>query len=140
MVAYVSDELLNETPLQSCTASIGDMPNVEVEDNEIIIRNVEHKVRQEEELRMENEAVCVTKAIVNVERIDAATIKEGARQVNAEERLVLKRLSEIFETKVHNDIPSVKIVDWKKTKREIELVNSAISNVKQILSQKKINC
>ena len=139
-MAYVSDELLNETPLQSCTASIGDMPNVEVEDNEIIIRTVEHKVRQEEELRMENEAVCVTKAIVNVERIDAATIKEGARQVNAEERLVLKRLSEIFETKVHNDIPSVKIVDWKKTKREIELVNSAISNVKQILSQKKINC
>ena len=139
-MAYVSDELLNETPLQSCTASIGDMPNVEVEDNEIIIRTVEHKVRQEEELRMENEAVCVTKAIVNVERIDAATIKEGVRQVNAEERLVLKRLSEIFETKVHNDIPSVKIVDWKKTKREIELVNSAISNVKQILSQKKINC
>ena len=35
-MAYVSDELLNETPLQSCTASIGDMPNVEVEDNEII--------------------------------------------------------------------------------------------------------
>ena len=139
-MAYVSDELLNETPLQSCIASIGDMPNVEVEDNEIIIRTVEHKVRQEEELQMENEAVCVTKAIVNVERIDAATIKEGARQVNAEERLVLKRLSEIFETKVHNDIPSVKIVDWKKTKREIELVNSAISNVKQILSQKKINC
>ena len=136
----MSDELLNETPLQSCTASIVDMPNVEVEDNEIIIRNVEHKVRQEEELRMENEAVCVTKAIVNVERIDVATIKEGARQVNAEERLVLKRLSEIFETKVHNNIPSVKIVDWKKTKREIELVNSAISNVKQILSQKKINC
>ena len=79
---------------------------------------------------MENEAACVTEVIVNVEGIDVATTKEGGRQANAEERLVLKRLREIFGTKVHDDIPSVKSVDWKKTKREVELVNSVIPNVK----------
>ena len=42
---------------------------------------------------------------------------------------MLKRLREIFETKVHDDIPSVKNVDWKKTKREVELVNNVIANV-----------
>ena len=89
----------------------------------------EHEVR-EEELGVENEAACVDEAIVNVEGIDVATAKEGARQVNAEERVVLKRLREIFETKVHNNILSVKDIDWKKTKREVELVNSVIANVK----------
>ena len=43
---------------------------------------------------------------------------------------MLKRLREVFETKVHDDIPFVKNVDWKKTKREVELVNSVIANVK----------
>ena len=51
--------------------------------------------------------------------IDIVTTKEDARQMNAEERLVLKRLREIFKTKVHDDIPSFKNVDWKKTKREV---------------------
>ena len=58
----------------------------------------EHEVR-EEELGVENEAACVDEAIVNVERIDVATAKEGARQVNAEERVVLKRLREILKQK-----------------------------------------
>ena len=91
-MAYVSVELLNETPLQNSTASIGDMPNVEVEENEINIGTVEHEMRQEGELGMENEIVCVTEAIVNVEGIDIATRKEGVRHVNAEKGLVLKRL------------------------------------------------
>ena len=91
VMAYVSDKLLNETPLQSSTASIGDTPNVEVVDNEINIIIAEHELRQGEELAVENEAACVTEAIVNVEGIDVATTKEGARQVNVEERLVLKR-------------------------------------------------
>ena len=56
--------------------------------------------------------------------------KKGARQVNTEERLVLKRLREIFETKVHGGIPSVKNVEWEKTKREVELLNNVIANVK----------
>ena len=51
--------------------------------------------------------------------IDIVTTKEDARQMNAEERLVLKRLRKIFKTKVHDDIPSFKNVDWKKTKREV---------------------
>ena len=37
-MAYVNGEMLNETPIQSSTASIGDTPNVEVEDHEISIR------------------------------------------------------------------------------------------------------
>ena len=41
-------------------------------------------MRQEGELGMENEIVCVTEAIVNVEGIDIATRKEGVRHVNAE--------------------------------------------------------
>ena len=39
---------------------------------------------------MENEAACVTEAIVNVEGIDVSTTKEGAKRVNAEEKLVLR--------------------------------------------------
>ena len=89
----------------------------------------EPDVRQEEDLAVENEAACVTETIVNVEGIDVATTKEGARQVNAEERLVLKRLKEFSETKVHGDIPSVKNNDWKKTAGEVELLNSAIANM-----------
>ena len=54
--------------------------------------------------------------------------QKRTKQVNAEERLVLNRL--IFETKVYDDIPSVKNIDWKSTKREVELVNSAIANIK----------
>ena len=46
-MAYVADKLLNETPLQSSTTSIGNTPNVEVENNEINIGIVEHEVRQE---------------------------------------------------------------------------------------------
>ena len=38
VMAYVNGEMLNETPIQSSTASIGDTPNVEVEDHEISIR------------------------------------------------------------------------------------------------------
>ena len=115
---------------QSSTASIGDTPNVEVEDNEIGIGIAEHEVRQEEKLGVQNEAVYVTEATVNFEGIDVATTKEGARQVNTEERLVLKRLREIFEIKVHDGTSSVKNVDWKKMKREVELVYSVITNVK----------
>ena len=54
--------------------------------------------------------------------------QKRTKQVNAEERLVLNRL--IFETKVYDDIPSVKNIDWKSTKREVELVNSATANIK----------
>ena len=50
-MVYVSDDLLNETPLQGSTANIGGTPKVEVEDNEINIGIAEHDVRQEEELR-----------------------------------------------------------------------------------------
>ena len=39
---------------------------------------------------MENEGACVTEAIVNVEGIDASATKEGAKRVNAEEKLVLR--------------------------------------------------
>ena len=53
-MSYISDALLNETPLQSYTVSIGDNPNVEVEDNEINIKTAHHEVRQEEELGVEN--------------------------------------------------------------------------------------
>ena len=130
--------MLNETPLQHSTASIGDTENVEVEDNDINIGIDEHEVRQEEELREENEAACVTEAIVNVEGMDVVTTNKGTRQVHAEERLVLKRLREIFETKVHHDIPSVKNVGSKNTKREVKLVNSATTNVK-INSESKDN-
>ena len=49
-MTYVSDELLNETPLQYSITSIGDTKNVEVEDNEINIRIAEHEVRQGEKL------------------------------------------------------------------------------------------
>ena len=54
VMSYFSDVLLNETPLQSYTVSIGDNPNVEVEDNEINIKTAHHEVRQEEELGVEN--------------------------------------------------------------------------------------
>ena len=37
VMAYVNGEMLNETPIQNSTASIGDTPNVEVEDHEINI-------------------------------------------------------------------------------------------------------
>ena len=74
-MAYASDELLNETPLQNFTASSSDAPNVDVEDNEINIRIAEHDVKQEEELRLENEAACVTEAVVNAKRVDNAKQK-----------------------------------------------------------------
>ena len=69
VMTYVSDELLNETPLQYSTTSIGDTKNVEVEDNEISIRIAEHEVRQGEEVAVENEAACIDDSIVNVEGI-----------------------------------------------------------------------
>ena len=68
-MTYVSDELLNETPLQYSTTSIGDTKNVEVKDNEINIRIAEHEVRQGEEVAVENEAACIDDSIVNVEGI-----------------------------------------------------------------------
>ena len=77
-MAFLSGVLLNETPLQSSTASIGDTSNVEVEDNEISIRIAEHEVTQEEELEMENEAAHLSETIVNLDRIDIVTTKEGA--------------------------------------------------------------
>ena len=110
VIAYVSNELLNETLLQSFTGSIGDTPNVKVADNEINIGISEYEMRQEE-LGVENEVVRITEAVANVEGIYIVTTKEGASQVNAEERLVLERLKEMFETKVHIDIPSVKNID-----------------------------
>ena len=69
VMTYVSDELLNETPLQYSTTSIGDTKNVEVKDNEINIRIAEHEVRQGEEVAVENEAACIDDSIVNVEGI-----------------------------------------------------------------------
>ena len=99
VTAYVSDLLLNETPLQNSTASVGDMLNVKVKDNEINIRIAEHDVKQEEELGVENETAHVTEAIVNDEGIDIVITKKGARQVNAEERLVLKDLGKSLEQK-----------------------------------------
>ena len=103
-MAYASDELLTEAPLQSSRASTYDMPNVEVDDNEINIRIAAHDSKQEETLGMENEAERVTDATGT----GIVTTKEGARQVNADERLALKPLREIFETKAYDDIPSVK--------------------------------
>ena len=103
-MAYVSDELLTETPLQSSRASAYDIPNVEVDDNEINMRIAAHDSKQEETLRMENEAERVT----DVTGTDIVITKEGARQLNADERLVLKQLREMFETKAYDDIPSVK--------------------------------
>ena len=50
VMAYVSDLLLNETPLQNSRASVGNMPNVKVKDDEINIRIAEYDVKQEEEL------------------------------------------------------------------------------------------
>ena len=99
VTAYVSDLLLNETPLQNSTASVGDMLNVKVKDNEINIRIAEHDVKQEEELGVENETAHVTEAIVNDKGIDIVITKKGARQVNAEERLVLKDLGKSLEQK-----------------------------------------
>ena len=49
----MSDELQNETLLQSSTSSIGGMPNVQVEDHEINTRIMEHELRQEGELGVE---------------------------------------------------------------------------------------
>ena len=46
MMAYVSHELLNKTPVQSSTASIGDTENVEVEDNETKIEIEENGLIQ----------------------------------------------------------------------------------------------
>ena len=120
-------------------ASIGDMPNDEVEDNEIYIRTAEHEVRQEEELGVENEAAHVTEAIINVEKIVIVTTKESARQVDAGERLELKILRGIFETKVHDDIPYVKNVAWKMIKRQAELVNSVTVNLKNN-SESEVSC
>ena len=130
VMAYVSDELLNETPLQYSTATIGDTQNVEVEDNEINIRIAEHVVRRGEEVGVENEATCIDETIANHEGMDLSTTTKGTRHVNPEGRLVLKRSREIFETKLQNYIPSVTNVDWNRTKRVFELVNSVIPNVK----------
>ena len=87
-MAYVPDKLLNETPLQSSTTSIGNTPNFEAEDNEINMGIVEHEVRQEEEPRVANDATRVTGAIIYIEGIYTVTNKKGARQANAEEKLV----------------------------------------------------
>ena len=133
LMAYVSDEMLNETLLQYSTASIGDTQNFEVEDHEINISVAEHKVRQREEVGVQNEAARIVEVIVNVEGMDLTKTKEGTRYVNSEERLVLKRsrLRENYETKVHDDIPSIKNVDWKRTKREAGHVNNVTANVKR---------
>ena len=90
VMAYVSDEMLNETLLQYSTASIGDTQNFEVEDHEINISVAEHKVRQREEVDVQNEAARIVEVIVNVEGMDLTKTKEGKRYVNSEERLVLK--------------------------------------------------
>ena len=81
---------------------------------------------------MENEVARVAEVIINVEGTDIVTTKERDRQLNAEERFVLKRLREILskKTKAYDDILSVESIDWKNTKKEVELVNSVIANVK----------
>ena len=122
-MTYVSDELLTETPSQSFRASTYDMPNVEVEDNEINIRIAAY------ESKRKSLGWRMKQRVTEATGTDIVTTKEGARQLNTEERLVLKQLREIFKTKAY-DIPSVKNVDWKKTKREVELVNSVTANVK----------
>ena len=48
---------------------------------------------------MANYVVSVTETLVDIEGIDIVTTKEGTRQVYAVERLVLKRIREIFEKK-----------------------------------------
>ena len=95
----VSDELLNETPFPTSKASIGTTENNEDENNAINIGTAEHEVWQKEELRVQNEATCVTEAIANNDGIDVAATNERVRKVHAEYRLVLKRLREIFKIK-----------------------------------------
>lgn len=82
---------------------------------------------QQEELGVENKAACYWYYCISW-RYRCYNNKEGARQENAEERLVLKWLREIFEIKGHDDIPSVKNIDLKKTKRKVELLYSVIAN------------
>ena len=83
-VIAVSDELLNETPFPTSKASIGTTENIEDENNEINIGTAEREVRQKEELRVENEATCVTEVIANNDGIDVAITNERARKVHAE--------------------------------------------------------
>ena len=83
-VIALSDELLNETLFPTSKASIGTTENIEDENNEINIGTAEREVRQKEELRVENEATCVTEAIANNDGIDVAATNERARKVHAE--------------------------------------------------------
>ena len=83
-VIALSDELLNETLFPTSKASIGTTENVEDENNEINIGTAEHEVRQKEELRVQNEATCVTEAIAKNDGIDVAATNELARKVHAE--------------------------------------------------------
>ena len=80
----VSDELLNETPFPTSKASIGTTENNEDENNAINIGTAEHEVRQKEELRVQNEATCVTEAIANNDGIDFAATNERVIKVHAE--------------------------------------------------------
>ena len=83
-VIALSDELLNETLFPTSKASICTTENVEDENNEINIGTAEHEVRQKEELRVQNEATCVTEAIAKNDGIDVAATNELARKVHAE--------------------------------------------------------
>ena len=52
--------------------------------------------------------------IANNEGIDVAATNERARKVHAEQRMVLKRLRDIFKIKVHDDTSPVKNVDQER--------------------------
>ena len=70
-----------------------------------------------------------SEAIVNVNGI--ATNKRRCKTSECRGKTCVKKIKGNFlKKKVHDDIPSVKNVNWKKTKREVELVDSVIANMK----------
>ena len=77
-MAYVSDEILNETPSQSSTAIICDTPNAEVKNNEIKIGTVERQVRQAEEPGVKNQK----KTMREVELSVIANVKKNLQSEN----------------------------------------------------------
>ena len=91
-MAYVSDEFLNETPLQYSTASIDDTQNVEVEDNEMNIGIAQHEVRPDDEFWVENEAACVDEAIVNAGGINVATRKKRCKISECRGKIGVKKI------------------------------------------------
>ena len=77
-MAYVSDEILNETPSQSSTAIICDTPNAEVKNNEIKIGTVERQVRQAEEPGVKNQKKTMREVKLSV----IANVKKNLQSEN----------------------------------------------------------